>query len=99
MKDEIDKREYDICLLGCGAYGFPLAAHIKRRKKKAFHLGGVLQLLFGIKGNRWVNNPIHEMNSGLPIGSYVNLMNEYWIRPANQLISKNAEQVENSCYW
>lgn len=49
MKDEIDKRDYDIALIGCGAYGFPLAAHIKRSGKKAVHLGGALQLLFGIK--------------------------------------------------
>lgn len=36
MKDEIDKRDYDIALIGCGAYGFPLAAHIKRSGKKRF---------------------------------------------------------------
>ena len=28
MKSEIDKRDYDVCLLGCGAYGMPLAAHV-----------------------------------------------------------------------
>ena len=43
MKAEIDKHDYDICLIGCGAYGFPLAAHVKRLGKKAFHLGGALQ--------------------------------------------------------
>lgn len=46
----MDKIDYDICLIGCGAYGFPLAAHAKRKGKKAVHLGGALQLLFGIKG-------------------------------------------------
>ena len=50
MKNEIDKKDYDICLIGCGAYGLPLAAHVKRQGKKAVHLGGALQLLFGIKG-------------------------------------------------
>ena len=35
MKAEINKSNYDICILGCGAYGFPLAAHIKRMGKKA----------------------------------------------------------------
>ena len=53
MEQEIDKIDYDIVLLGCGAYGFPLAAHCKRMGKQAIHLGGVLQLLFGIKGKRW----------------------------------------------
>ena len=50
MKNEIDKMDYDVCLLGCGAYGMPLAAHVKRSGKKAVHLGGSLQLLFGIRG-------------------------------------------------
>ena len=51
MKQEIDKEDYDICIIGCGAYGFPLAAHVKRMGKQAVHLGGALQLLpqFGIK--------------------------------------------------
>lgn len=31
MKQEIDKADYDIALIGAGAYGFPLAAHVKRR--------------------------------------------------------------------
>lgn len=58
MKAEIDKHDYDICLIGCGAYGFPLAAHVKRLGKKAFHLGGALQLVFGIRGRRWENPKI-----------------------------------------
>ncbi len=40
MKAEINKSNYDICILGCGAYGFPLAAHVKRMGKKAIHMGG-----------------------------------------------------------
>ena len=46
MKNEMDRTDYDICLIGCGAYGFPLAAHAKRQKKKVVHFGGELQLLF-----------------------------------------------------
>jgi hypothetical protein len=52
MKNQIDAVDYDICIIGAGAYGFPLAAHVKHRGKKAIHLGGVTQLLFGIKGRR-----------------------------------------------
>jgi hypothetical protein len=98
MKSEIDKRSYDICLIGCGAYGFPLAAHVKRQGKKAVHLGGVLQLLFGIKGKRW-EDPLNEINMGLPVGFYINLMNENWIRPTADLKPKNADQVEGGTYW
>lgn len=99
MKNEIDKEDYDVCLIGCGAYGFPLAAHVKRQGKQAIHLGGALQLLFGIKGKRWEdpNYGVKEWN--IPCGSYAALMNEYWIRPGNIAKPKNIQQVEGGCYW
>ena len=55
MEEEIEKRDFDIALLGCGAYGFNLAAHIKRMGKKAVHLGGFLQL-FEEYQYRWQNH-------------------------------------------
>lgn len=99
MKAEIDKLDYDICFIGAGAYGFPLAAHVKRRGKKAIHLGGALQLLFGIIGSRW-QNPNYGVNEwGIPKGSYTNLINEYWVRPDEDEKPKNADNVEDGCYW
>ena len=50
MKQQIDKTDFDIALIGCGAYGLPLAAYVKSLGKQAVHLGGALQLMFGIKG-------------------------------------------------
>lgn len=93
MKSEIDKKDYDICLLGCGAYGFPLAAHIKRSGKKAVHLGGSLQLLFGIRGARWENNNYNATYN------YSKLMNEYWVKPSKTETPFKAQQVEEGCYW
>lgn len=93
MKNEIDKVDYDIALIGCGAYGFCLAAHIKRKGKKAFHMGGVLQLLFGIKGARWEDPNYH------PKYNYTNLFNNNWIKPSKKYIPKSAKLVENACYW
>lgn len=93
MKNEIDKREYDICLIGCGAYGFPLAAHIKRSGKKAIHMGGSLQLLFGIKGARWEDSNYNETYN------YAQLMNEYWVRPSETETPQKAQQIEAGCYW
>jgi len=93
LKTKIDHTDYDVCLLGCGAYGFPLAAYIKRTGKKAIHLGGSLQLLFGIRGARW-ENPNYD-----PIHNYVRLMNEHWIKPGKDEKPKSADQVENACYW
>jgi hypothetical protein len=99
MKNEIDKVDYDICLIGAGAYGFHLAAHVKRNGKKSIHLGGALQLLFGIKGKRWESEAYGVKEWGIPSGFYCSLMNENWIRPMEEERPKNAEKVENACYW
>ena len=70
MKYKMNQTDYDICLIGCGAYGFPLAAHAKKQGKKAVHLGGSLQLLFGIKGRRWEDPYYGVKEWGIPYGSY-----------------------------
>ena len=90
MEKEIDNTDYDICIIGAGAYGFPLAAHVKRMGKKAIHLAGVTQLLFGIKGKRWEHYIVWP---------YMNLYNEYWVRPGENEKPKNAQIVEGACYW
>jgi hypothetical protein len=90
MKNQMDQTNYDICIVGAGAYGFPLTAHAKRSGKKAIHLAGVTQLLFGIKGKRWEN---------FLFWPYMNLFNEHWVRPSVKENPKNANQVEGSCYW
>jgi hypothetical protein len=93
MIAEIDACEFDICLIGCGAYGFPLAAHVKRMGKKAVHLGGSLQLLFGIKGKRWENPNYNE------VYNYSNLINEHWVYPSLHETPQHASKVEEACYW
>lgn len=88
MKAAIDGKDFDVAIIGCGAYGFPLAAHVKRMGKKSIHMGGATQLLFGIKGKRWDNHPLISP-----------LYNEYWVRPASEDVPVNANKVENGCYW
>ena len=48
MKGQIDKCDYDVAIIGCGAYGMSLAAHVKRQGKVALHLAGCTQMLFGV---------------------------------------------------
>jgi hypothetical protein len=99
MKCEIDKIDYDICLIGAGAYGFPLAAHVKRSRRKAVHMGGALQLLFGIRGKRWEDSNYGVKEWQIPVGSYKNLMNEHWVRPDETEKPQTADAVEGACYW
>uniref|UniRef100_A0AB33J9D6 Uncharacterized protein n=2 Tax=unclassified Prevotella TaxID=2638335 RepID=A0AB33J9D6_9BACT len=98
MKKEMDKQDYDIALIGCGAYGFPLAAYAKRCGHQAFHMGGVLQLLFGIKGKRWEypNYGEKELHEG---GKYLKMFNDKWVYPSVSDRPANASNVEGACYW
>lgn len=88
MKTEMNRIEYDIALIGCGAYGFCLAAHAKRTGHKAFHLGGLTQLLFGIKGKRCEDSEY-----------YNGLFNDHWCRPSISEKPASANEVEGGCYW
>lgn len=88
MFTEAMKVDFDVAIIGCGAYGFPLAAKIKAAGKQAIHMGGATQLLFGIKGSRWENHPIISK-----------LFNEHWVYPAESERPSNASIVEGACYW
>jgi len=55
MCKDIEKIDFDIALLGCGGYGLPLCNFIKSKlNKSAIYIGGGLQLLFGVMGERWM---------------------------------------------
>jgi len=88
MKREMDATTFDVCIVGAGAYGLPLAAHAKRSGLKAIHMGGATQILFGIKGQRWHE---HEIIS--------KLYNNYWTRPKPSEIPHNFRSVEDGAYW
>lgn len=88
MKREVDKQDFDIAIIGCGAYGLPLAAYVKSIGKKAVHLGGATQMLFGIKSKSWEDEPkFHYM------------INEHWVRPKEAERPTNYKQVEGGRYW
>jgi len=88
MKKKISSIDFDIALIGCGAYSLPLATYIKSLGKGAIYIGGSLQILFGIKGKRWEEIP-----------SISSLFNQHWIRPNEEDKIKNHSLIENSCYW
>lgn len=90
MKDQCRNTDFDIAIVGCGAYGFNLSAEIKRMGKQVIHLGGATQVLFGIRGRRWET----EYNDLLG-----DVMNEYWIRPLEEEKPKSFRHIERGCYW
>ncbi len=88
MAEEALQKEFDVAVIGCGAYGFPLAARLKAAGKQAIHMGGAAQLLFGIHGKRWDER-----------ADYRAIMNENWRRPAESEKPAAAAKIESGCYW
>jgi hypothetical protein len=88
MKRKISCIDFDVALIGTGASSLPLVSHCKEIGKQAIHLGGALQILFGIKGNRWDKHKIIK-----------NFYNENWIRPSGDEIPKGFKKNEDGCYW
>ena len=88
MEEEVLKIDFDVAIVGCGAYGMPLAASIRKTNRSVIHLAGATQLMFGIWGNRW--------NS---LEKYKDLRNEHWILPSKEETPANAEVVEGHTYW
>ena len=88
MCEQIERTEFDVAIIGAGAYGLPLAAYVKRLGKQAIHMGGSSQLLFGIRGKRWDSREHSKL-----------LYNDYWVSPGNAEKPGNAVLVEGGCYW
>lgn len=88
LKSRVLEKPFDVALIGCGAYGLPLAAAVKQAGRQAIHLGGSLQLLFGIRGRRWDAIP-----------RYQQLSTPAWRRPAMDETPEGAASVEGGCYW
>jgi len=92
MCEDIKNIDFDIALLGCGGYGLPLCHYIKTElNKSAIYIGGGLQLLFGVFGNRWQNNEFWIKT--------IKENNCKFIKPSNDEVCKNSNQIENNCYW
>ena len=89
MKIDITALSFDVALVTAGPFGFPLAAYIKGMGKQAIHIGGALQLFFGIKGRRWENRE-HQA-----------FFNEHWIYPSDDEtpVDYMKMKVDGGDYW
>jgi hypothetical protein len=80
--------DYDVALFGCGGLGLPLAVLAKRAGRVGIHMGGHMQLVFGIYGRRHLDH--HWFREQ---------MNESWVRPEKNEVPASAKRVEGGCYW
>ena len=88
LYSEAMKKDFDIALLGCSTFSTPLALRFKRDGKQAVHVGGPLQLMFGIKGKRWDRY-------------FQDTYNEHWITLPDATKVGNVDflDVEGGSYW
>lgn len=78
----------EIVLIGCGGLGMILGHRLKETGKVCIVMGGAIQVLFGIKGNRWQNHPIISR-----------FWNDAWVYPSEDETPAGSSSIENGCYW
>lgn len=78
----------EIVLVSSGSYGMPLAAALADEGIKTIYVGGCLQLLFGIRGRRWQDQP-----------EFRPLMTSAWVTPAPRTVPRGARLIEGGAYW
>lgn len=84
------KDDFDIALCSCGGYANLVCAEIFKMNKSAIYVGGVLQMFFGIYGDRWLK----EHPDILRI-----YMNKHWSRPSENEKPDGHKNIEGGCYW
>lgn len=88
MYNSIDQEDFDIAIIGAGAYGMFLTNYIKSKGKQAIYMAGATQLLFGIKGTRW---------------DRYNFYNEHWTNVLKEETPQNLNNFIkaefNKAYW
>lgn len=89
MVEECKKIDFDVALIGCGAYGYLLASEIKKMGKGAIQTCGSTQMFFGVLGKRWTADKT-LMDE---------VVNQYWIRPSMEERPDSFQKVEGGCYW
>jgi hypothetical protein len=70
--EKLKPLDYDIALVSCGGYGNLVCSEIYKQGKSVIYVGGVLQMYFGILGNRWIKERPDIVKL---------FVNEYWSSP------------------
>jgi hypothetical protein len=84
MQATMSTIDFDVAIIGAGAWSIPLAVHAKKLGRIGLHLGGTINLLFGIRGGRFENRGLY---------------NDHWIRPLPSECPANHKLLENGAYW
>src|SRR5690606_35464145 len=88
LRSRMSDIDFDIAIIGAGAWSLPLAVHARRIGRVGIHLGGPTQLLFGIRGGRWETWPAHTC-----------YFTDSWVRPSGEERPEVFSHIEGGGYW
>jgi hypothetical protein len=84
LSGKVAQEQFDVALVGAGAWSLPLAAQIKKSGRSAIHTGGETQLFFGIKGQRW---------------NHIDFYNSAWVSVLPEETPELRAKIDDACYW
>jgi hypothetical protein len=83
--------QYDVALVSAGGYGNLICNMIyEKYNKSSIYVGGVLQMYFGVLGNRWLEERASVVRMYL---------NEHWTRPSKEERPIGHTAIEKGCYF
>ena len=91
MKEKISKSDFDIALIGAGAYGPCLSEFVKSCGKIGITTAGNTQLFYGVNMHRWSNLSIHK-----------DFINDHWLsKPLDIDLPAKKEKINKleRAYW
>ena len=89
----ISLEHYNIHIIRVIERGTNGYSHYEKTKlnKSAIYVGGGLQLMFGVMGTRWENNPMWKQ--------IIHTEGCKFIRPSDSETCSNQNSIEGGCYW
>jgi hypothetical protein len=89
IKTEIQKRDFDIALIGAAGLAIPIASFVKGLGKVAVDLGGALQFFFGVLAKRWQDWEHFQRD----------YFNEHWEYVPGTYTPKESDVCDRLAYW
>lgn len=88
LTTELMAEPFDVCLIGAGGMSLPLATRCAAAGKVGIHMGGYTQIMFGIWGRRWDNDP-----------SLLAHKSSAWTKPSEDETPTSHRINDNAAYW
>ena len=88
LEEITHEASFDFALLAAGAYGLPIANHLKGLGLSSIYVGGTLQLYFGVEGARWAKRE-----------NLQKFRTQNWLRHPMETPPPGSQFIEGKTYW